>query len=68
LAELNAVIDAWDAEADRRRIGVRPRTVSDMFAVEASLLRPLAEEPFEGSSMLARLMVQLHASHIPATT
>jgi transposase len=46
LAELNARIGAWDADADRRRIGGRPRTVSEYFAVEAPLLRGLPDEPF----------------------
>jgi transposase len=47
LAELNALVDAWDAADDARRIGARPRTIGEMFALEAPLLRPLPEEPFE---------------------
>jgi len=46
LAELNAMIDQRDAEADSRRIGGRPRTVAEYFAAEAPLLRPLPDEPF----------------------
>ena len=47
LAELNQLIDGWDAEDDARRIGSRPRTVGEYFAAERPLLRPLPEEPFE---------------------
>jgi transposase len=47
LAELNALVDAWDAADDARRIGARPRTVGQMFAIEAPLLAPLPTEPFE---------------------
>jgi hypothetical protein len=46
-AELNALVDAWDATDDARRIGTRPRTVGEHFAVEAPLLAPLPDEPFE---------------------
>lgn len=47
LAELNALVEAWDAADDARRIGARPRTVGEMFALEAPLLAPLPAEPFE---------------------
>lgn len=47
LAELNALIDQWDAEDDQRRIGSRARTVGDYFAVEQPLLAPLPDEPFQ---------------------
>jgi hypothetical protein len=47
LAELNAQVEAWDAADDARRIGARPRTVGEMFALEAPLLAPLPVEPFE---------------------
>ncbi|WP_280385931.1 Mu transposase domain-containing protein [Nocardia wallacei] len=47
IAELNAMIDEWDAADDNRRIGARPRTIGEMFAAEAGLLRPLPDEPFE---------------------
>jgi transposase len=46
-AELNALVDAWDAADDNRRIGTRPRTVGEHFAAEAPLLAPLPDEPFE---------------------
>ena len=45
--ELNAMIEQWDAADDTRRIGSRPHTVGQAFALEAPLLRPLPEEPFE---------------------
>ncbi|UUV30729.1 IS21 family transposase [Amycolatopsis roodepoortensis] len=47
LAELNACVDAWDVADETRRIGARPRTVGEMFSIEAPLLRPLPDEPFE---------------------
>jgi len=47
LAELNQMIDAWDAEDDTRRIGSRPRSIGEYFTAEAPLLKPLPEEPFE---------------------
>jgi transposase len=47
LAELNVMIEQWDAADERRRIGSRPRAVSEYFAVERSLLQPLPGEPFE---------------------
>lgn len=47
LAELNALIEGWDIADEARRIGTRPRTVGEMFAIEAPLLRPLPDEPFE---------------------
>jgi hypothetical protein len=47
LAELNAMVDRWDAADDARRIGTRPRTVGEHFAIERPLLKPLPTEPFE---------------------
>ncbi|MGV9915588.1 IS21 family transposase [Streptomyces tendae] len=47
LAELNAMVEQWDAEDDNRRIRSRPRTIGEYFAVERPLLRPLPDEPFE---------------------
>lgn len=47
LDELNAMIDRWDREDEARRIGMRPRTVGELFALEAPLLKPLPTEPFE---------------------
>ncbi|MGY4984054.1 IS21 family transposase [Streptomyces sp. 900105755] len=47
LAELNAMVEQWDAEDDDRRIRSRPRTIGEYFAVERPMLRPLPDEPFE---------------------
>lgn len=47
LAELNEMVDQWDLRDGRRRIGSRPRTIDEYFAVEQPLLMPLPEEPFE---------------------
>ena len=45
--ELNAMIGAWDADDEARRIGSRARTVGEFFAIEKPLLKPLPEELFE---------------------
>ena len=47
LEELNAMFAAADAADDARRIGQRPQTVGQMFALEAPALRPLPTERFE---------------------
>jgi hypothetical protein len=47
LAQPNAMIEQWDEEDERRRIGTRPRPGSEYFSVERPLLQPLADEPFE---------------------
>lgn len=47
LAELNTLVEAWNIADDARRIGARPRTVGQMFALEEPLQRPLPAEPFE---------------------
>lgn len=47
LDELNAMIEGWDLEDEARRIGTRPRTVGELFAIEAPLLKPLPTERFE---------------------
>jgi hypothetical protein len=47
LAELNVMVEGWDAADDARRIGTRPHTVGEHFAIEAPLLKPLPAEPFE---------------------
>nr|WP_207386274.1 hypothetical protein [Protofrankia symbiont of Coriaria ruscifolia] len=41
------MVERWDAADEARRIGTRPRTIGEHFAIEAPLLRPLPEEPFE---------------------
>ncbi len=47
LAELNAMVDKWDADDLSRRIGSRSHTIGEHFAIEAPLLKPLPAEPFE---------------------
>lgn len=47
LAELNEMVEQWDRQDDARRIGTRPKTVAECFALEQPLLMPLPEEPFE---------------------
>lgn len=47
LAELNEMVEQWDRQDDARRIGSRPKTVAEYFALEQPLLMPLPEEPFE---------------------
>jgi transposase len=47
LAELNEMVEQWDLLDGRRRIGARPRTIDEYFAIERPLLMPLPEEPFE---------------------
>jgi transposase len=53
LAELNAMVECWDVADDARRIGTRPRTVGEHFAVEQPLLKPLPDEPFETGLQLS---------------
>jgi hypothetical protein len=52
LAQLNAMVEQWDAQDDARRIGSRPRTVGEYFATEQPLLDPLPEEPFATGRLL----------------
>nr|BFD87122.1 hypothetical protein StreXyl84_65230 [Streptomyces sp. Xyl84] len=47
LAELNEMVEQWDRQDDTRRIGSRPETVAEYFALEQPLPMPLPEEPFE---------------------
>lgn len=47
LAELNDLIDQWDAEDEQRRIAQRIRTVGEHFALERPLLQPLPIDIFE---------------------
>ncbi|MET9915311.1 hypothetical protein ABZZ74_53440 [Streptomyces sp. NPDC006476] len=60
LAELNAMVERWDAEDDDRRIRSRPRTIGEYFAAERPLLRPLPDEPF-GAGRLISLRVDRYA-------
>lgn len=47
LDELNHMIDAWDLADNDRRIGLRPSTIGEQFAVEKPLLKPLPLEHCE---------------------
>lgn len=47
LAQLNMLIDEWDLADEARRIGTRPRTIGELFAVERPSLKPLPVETFE---------------------
>lgn len=53
LAELNAMIELWDEQDEARRIGSRPRTVGEHFAIERPLLKPVPDEPFETGLLLS---------------
>ncbi|MEU0343906.1 hypothetical protein ABZ092_34385 [Streptomyces bobili] len=41
------MVEQWDLHDGRRRIGSRPRTINEYFAVEQPLLMSLPQEPFE---------------------
>ncbi|WP_434028173.1 Mu transposase domain-containing protein [Streptomyces graminofaciens] len=41
------MIEQWDEEDEQRRIGSRPRPVSEYYAVERPLLQPLPDDPFD---------------------
>ena len=58
LAELNAMIDVWDAGDDGRRIGLRARTVGQDFAAEQPRLKPLPGESFETGRMFTPRVVR----------
>ncbi|WP_186315731.1 IS21 family transposase [Catellatospora sichuanensis] len=52
LDQLNAMVDAWDAADDARRIGTRAHTVGELFAIERPLLVALPDESFETGTWL----------------
>jgi len=69
---LNAMIDAWDADDEARRIGGRARTVGEFLEIERPLLRPLPAEPFETGLWLtprvdrfAQVMVRNNRYSVP---
>lgn len=73
LAELNALVDAWDIRDDSRRIGSRARTVGEHFATEQPLLAPLPTEPFETGlwftprgDRYAQITVRMNKYSVPA--
>jgi hypothetical protein len=51
--QLNAMVGEWDAADDGRRIGTRPHTIGEHFAVEQPQLAPLPDEAFETGTWLA---------------
>jgi transposase len=72
IGALNAMIDAWDAGDEARRIGSRARTVGELFEVGRPLLRPLPDEPFETGLWLtprvdrfAQVMVRNNRYSVP---
>jgi hypothetical protein len=73
LAELNERLDGCDRADNDRRIANHPMSVGHDFAVEAPLLRPLPDEPFDTALLLtprvdryARVMVRMNAYSVPA--
>lgn len=73
LDELNTMIEQWDTADDTRRIGTRPHTVGQGFAIEAPLLEPLPSEPFETGrwftprvDRFARVTVRTNRYSMPA--
>jgi transposase len=73
IAELNALLEAWDDADDARRVANRVTSVGHDWAVERVLLRPLPDEPFDTSLMLtprvdryARVMVRCCQYSVPA--
>jgi transposase len=59
IAELNAAIDSWDRQDERRRIRMRTQTIGERFAHEQPLLASLPVEPFEIGRLLTP-RVNLH--------
>ena len=73
IAELNALLDAWDQEDEGRRIADRTRTVGEFFAIERPLLAPLPPEAFETGRLLtprvdryAQVTVRMNRYSVPA--
>ena len=73
IAELNALLEAWDDADDARRVGNRAMSVGQDWAIERPLLRPLPEEPFDTTLTLtprvdryAQIMVRCCQYSVPA--
>jgi transposase len=73
IEELNTLLEQWDDEDDRRRIGNRTNSVGTDWAFERDLLRPLPAEPFDTALTLtprvdryAQLMVRCNQYSVPA--
>jgi transposase len=73
IAELNALLEAWDDADDARRVGNRTASVGQHWAIERPLLRPLPDEPFDTTLTLtprvdryAQVMVRCNQYSVPA--
>lgn len=73
IAELNELVDGWDVEDETRRIGTRPRTVGEYFAIEQPLLAPLPADEFETGRWFAprvdrysQVTVRMNKYSVPA--
>lgn len=73
LAELNELIDQWDAEDEQRPIAQRIHTVGEHFALERPLLQPLPIDNFETGRWFApcvdrytQIMVRMNRYSAPA--
>ena len=73
IAELNAMVDAWDVEDEDRRIGSRPHTVGEYFAIEQPHLAALPEDHFESGRWFnprvdryAQVTVRMNKYSVPA--
>ncbi len=71
--ELNALLEAADDADDARRVGNRSTSVSQDWAFEKTLLRPLPTEPFDTALTLtprvdrfAQVMVRCNQYSVPA--
>lgn len=73
IAELNAMVNAWDVQDEQRRSGTRAHTVGEHFATERPLLQPLPEGAFETGRWFsprvdryAQITVRMNAYSVPA--
>jgi hypothetical protein len=73
IAELNALLEAWDGADDARRVGNRTKSVGHDWALERPVLRPLPDEPFDTALTLtprvdryAQVMMRCCQYSVPA--
>lgn len=73
IAELNALLEAWDDADDARRVGNRTLSVGQDWAIERPLLGALPDEPFDTTLTLtprvdrcAQIMVRCCQYSVPA--
>ena len=73
IAELNAMVDAWDTEDEQRRIGARARTIGEHLATEQPLLKVLPIDEFETGRWFtprvdryAQVTVRMNKYSVPA--